>query len=210
MKHLVFIGPPGAGKGTQAAFLINEYSYNHVSTGDLLRKEIASKSDIGLKVEGIMASGELVSDDLIIKILKNNLNFKTNKYIFDGFPRTLKQASFFHENLMSEYDYVAVHFLVDLAVLYNRLVNRRVSADGKHIYNLLTSPPKKEGLCDHTGLPIVQRDDDMPEVVANRLKVYDELTKPMIQYFSKLGKLEVINADQKIDKVKEQVVKVIS
>ncbi len=210
MKHLVFIGPPGAGKGTQANFLINEFKYNHVSTGDLLRKEIMSKSDIGLKVEGIMASGELVSDDLIIKIIKNNLNFKVDKYIFDGFPRNLKQASFFHEYLMSEFDYVAVHFKVDLSVLYKRLINRRVSADGKHIYNLLTSPPKMPGICDYTGLPIVQRDDDMPEVVSNRLKIYDELTKPMIEYFAKLDKLAVVNAEQEIERVKNELVKVIS
>lgn len=210
MRHLVFIGPPGAGKGTQASFLINDHGYNHVSTGDLLRHEISTKSDIGKKVEGIMASGELVSDELIIKVLKNNLNFRSNKYIFDGFPRTVNQAIYFHDNLMSDHDYVAVHFQVDLAILYSRLVNRRVSADGKHIYNLLTSPPKVEGICDISGLPIVQRDDDMPEVVSNRLKVYDELTKPMIEYFSKLKKLVVVNADQKIDKVKAQVVKVIS
>jgi adenylate kinase len=210
MKHLVFIGPPGAGKGTQASFLINQHKYSHVSTGDLLRKEIASKSDIGLKVEGIMASGELVSDELIIKILKNNLNFKNNKYIFDGFPRNLTQASFFHENLMSAYDYIAVHFKVDLSVLFNRLINRRVSADGKHIYNLLTSPPRVPGVCDISGLPIVQRDDDMPEVVSHRLKVYDELTKPMIEYFEKLGKLAVVNADQEIEKVKNELISLIS
>ncbi len=210
MRHLVFIGPPGAGKGTQAAFLIESYGYNHVSTGDLLRHEISSKSDIGQKVESIMANGELVSDELIISVLKNNLNFKNKKYIFDGFPRTSNQAVFFHEKLMSAHEYVAVHFQVDLSVLYNRLVNRRVSADGKHIYNLLTSPPKVAGVCDFSGLPIVQRDDDMPEVVSNRLKVYAELTKPMIEYFERLNKLVVVNADQEIEKVKDQLVKVIS
>ena len=145
-----------------------------------------------------------------LTILKNNLNFKNNKYIFDGFPRNLKQASFFHKNLMLDYDYIAVHFKVDLSVLYNRLINRRVSADGKYIYNLITSPPKKEGVCDITGLPVVQRDDDMPEVVSHRLKVYDEMTKPMIDFFEKLGKLAVINADQEIEKVKNELVLLIS
>lgn len=210
MRHLVFIGPPGAGKGTQASFLISSFGYNHVSTGDLLRKEISSKSNVGQVVEGIMSQGELVSDELIITVLKNNLNFKNNKYIFDGFPRTLNQAVFFHENLMNQYDYVAVHFSVDLSILFNRLVNRRVSADGKTIYNLLTSPPKLPGICDVSGLPIVQRDDDMPEVVSNRIKVYSELTKPMIQYFEKLKKIVHIDADQKIETVKDQLVKVIS
>lgn len=210
MKHLVFIGPPGAGKGTQASFLIKKYGYAHVSTGDLLRKEISTKSEIGLRVEGILAKGELVSDDLIIEILKRNLNFNSCKYIFDGFPRTVAQASYFDQNLMSNISYVAVHFQVDLNVLFSRLTNRRVSADGKYIYNLLSSPPLKLGICDHTGLPLVQRDDDMPEVVSNRLRVYDELTRPMIEYFEKLKKLKTINADQPIDLVNEQLVKVIS
>lgn len=209
MKHLVFIGPPGAGKGTQANFLIKKYGYSHVSTGDLLRAEVAKKSDIGVKVEGILSRGELVSDQLIIEILKKNLNFNSFKYIFDGFPRSLGQAVFFAEDLMEKTAYVAVHFQVDLNVLFNRLTNRRVSADGKHIYNLLVSPPKNEGFCDISGLPLIQRDDDKPEVVSKRLRIYDEVTKPMIEYFERLKKIVTINAEQPIEIVNQQLEKVI-
>lgn len=209
MKHLVFIGPPGAGKGTQANYLIKKFGYSHVSTGDLLRSEVAKKSDIGLKVDNILSKGELVSDELIIEILKRNLNFSSFKYIFDGFPRNAAQAVYFEEKLMNNIQYIAVHFQVDLNILFNRLTNRRVSADGKHIYNLLVSPPKVDGICDVTGLPLVQRDDDKPQVVSNRLKIYDEVTKPMIEYFEKLKKIVTINAEQPIELVNQQLEKVI-
>lgn len=208
-KHLVLIGPPGAGKGTQSQFLITEYGYKHVSTGELLRKEIASKSDIGLKVEHLMAQGAFVPDDLTIEVLQRNLDFDQNKYIFDGFPRTKVQANYFDEKLMKNQSYLAVLFKVDMAELYSRLVNRRVSADGKYIYNLLTTPPKREGVCDVTGLPLVQRDDDMAEVVTNRLRIYDEQTKPVVEFFAKLKKLEIIDGDQSIDKVKQQIVAIL-
>lgn len=199
-KNLIFIGAPGSGKGTQSAKISADRGFKHVSTGDLLRSEIAKESELGLKVKSIMESGKLVSDDLVVELLKANLDLNQQKYIFDGYPRNIEQAKTL-DTLLEGNEYVAIYFKVDTEKLVARLTNRRVTKDGKHIYNLLTNPPKKEGLCDITGKPLVQRDDDKAEVVRNRMDVFESTVNPVLEFYRGLGKLVVINAEKTVSEV---------
>ncbi len=205
LKNVVFIGPPGAGKGTQAAILDDMFSFCHVSTGDLLRAEIAKGSELGNKIKTVMDNGQLVSDDLVAELLKANIDLSSKQYIFDGFPRNVSQAEIFQEEIMDKSEYLAVLFDVDTDKLVDRIVNRRVSSDGAHIYNLKTNPPKVDGVCDVSGLPLVQRKDDTEEVVRNRMNVYLSETKPLVEYYKSKNKLKSVDADLNIDEVTKQI-----
>jgi len=199
MKNLIFLGAPGSGKGTQSSILKKD-GYNHVSTGDLLRSEIASGSELGNKVKSVMDAGNLVSDDLVVELLKANLKLDDHKYIFDGYPRNIEQAKTLNE-IISGHDYVAVYFKLDTDLLVKRITNRRATKDGKHIYNLLTNPPKVTGICDVTGEELIQRPDDTEEVVRNRMKVFEENMLDVISLYRDLGHLVAINADQEVESV---------
>lgn len=204
MKNLILLGAPGSGKGTQAAKLVKEKKYTHISTGNLLREEIAKKTELGNKVKSVMDAGNLVSDDLVVELLKSNLDFASSKFIFDGYPRNLEQAKTLSEILGSN-PAVAIHFQLNTEQLVERLCNRRVSPDGKHIYNLLTNPPKKEGICDVTGEPLVHRDDDQEDVVRSRMEVFEDTIHPVLDYYKSKGMLESVNAEQGMEKVYEDL-----
>ena len=204
MKNLILLGAPGSGKGTQAAKLVKEKNYTHISTGNLLRDEIAKKTELGIKVKGVMDAGQLVSDDLVVELLKSNLDFASSNYIFDGYPRNLEQAKTLSEILGSN-PAVAVHFKLDTEKLVARLCNRRVSKDGKHIYNLLTNPPKVEGICDVTGEPLIHRDDDREDVVRSRMEVFEDTINPVLDFYRSKDMLLSVNADQTMDKVYEEL-----
>lgn len=204
MKNLILLGAPGSGKGTQAAKLVKEKNYTHISTGNLLRDEIAKKTELGIRVKGVMDAGQLVSDDLVVELLKSNLDFANSKYIFDGYPRNLEQAKTLSEILENQ-SAVAIHFKLDTEKLVERLCNRRVSKDGKHIYNLLTNPPKKEGICDVTGEPLVHRADDHEDVVRSRMEVFEDTINPVLDFYKSQGMLLGVNADQPMDKVYEEL-----
>lgn len=199
MKNLIFLGAPGSGKGTQSAILKQD-GYSHVSTGDLLRSEIASGSDLGKKVKGVMDAGNLVSDELVVELLKANLDLENKKYIFDGYPRNIAQAKTLNE-IISGTQFCAVYFKLDTEMLVERITNRRTTKDGKHIYNLKTNPPKVSGICDVTGEELIQRPDDTEEVVRNRMKVFEDNMMEVIRLYSDLGKLVEINADQDVEDV---------
>tara|TARA_B100001971_G_scaffold214585_1_gene252823 strand:- start:40301 stop:40927 length:627 start_codon:yes stop_codon:yes gene_type:complete len=199
MKNLIFLGAPGSGKGTQSAVL-KEQGYSHVSTGDLLRSEIASGSELGKRVKGVMDAGQLVSDDLVVELLKANLDLENKKYIFDGYPRNIAQAKTLN-GIIDGHDYLAVYFKLDTDMLVERITNRRTTKDGKHIYNLKTNPPKVPGICDVTGEELIQRPDDTEEVVRNRMKVFEDNMMEVIRLYSDLGKLVEINADQDVEDV---------
>lgn len=202
-KHLILLGAPGSGKGTQSSRL-REAGYSHVSTGDLLRGEIAKGSDLGKRVKEVMDKGQLVSDELVVELLKANLDLDNSTYIFDGYPRNFKQAETL-DGILSGHDYLAVYFKMDLDTLIERITNRRTTKDGKHIYNLKTNPPKLEGICDVTGEELIQRADDKEDVVRERMKVFEATIDPVLEFFSKNERLAAIDADQALDQVYKQI-----
>jgi len=204
-NNLIFLGAPGSGKGTQSAKLVEHKGYKHISTGNLLRDEIAKQSELGLKVKEVMSSGELVSDELVVELLEANLDLQNESYIFDGYPRNIEQAKTL-STILEGYSYSAVYFLMDTEVLVERLKNRRVTKDGKHIYNLITNPPKEEGVCDVTGEPLIQREDDKEEVVRNRMEVFQETITPVLEYYKNLNKLIEIDASNSLSVVYDELV----
>jgi len=203
-KHLILLGAPGSGKGTQSSKL-KEVGYSHVSTGDLLRAEIAKESDLGKRVKDVMDKGQLVSDDLVVELLKANLDLDNTTYIFDGYPRNYKQAETL-DGILKGHDYLVVYFKLNLDILVERITNRRTTKDGKNIYNLKTNPPKVEGVCDVTGDPLIQRDDDKEEVVRERMNVFEATIDPILEFFNKNGHLATIDADQDLDQVYKEII----
>lgn len=199
MKNLIFLGAPGSGKGTQSAILKGD-GYSHVSTGDLLRSEIASGSELGQKVKSVMDAGQLVSDELVVELLKANLDLANKKYIFDGYPRNIAQAKTLNA-ILDGNEFLAVYFKLDTDMLVERITNRRTTKDGKHIYNLKTNPPKVAGKCDVTGEDLIQRADDTEQVVRNRMKVFEDNMKEVVSLYSNLGVLVEVNADQDVENV---------
>jgi adenylate kinase len=202
-KHLILLGAPGSGKGTQSSKL-KEAGWVHVSTGDLLRTEISKKSELGLKVKSVMDAGQLVTDEQVVELLKANLDLKNNKYIFDGYPRNHKQANTL-DGILKRHDYVAVYFKLNLDILIERITNRRTTKNGKNIYNLKTNPPKVEGICDVTGEALIQRDDDKEDVVRERMNVFEATIDPILDFFNNNNNLVVIDADQDLDQVYNQI-----
>ena len=207
-RNLIFLGAPGSGKGTQSAKLVKSEGYEHVSTGNLLRSEIAKESELGLKVKQVMADGQLVSDDLVVELLKANLDLENKAYIFDGYPRNIKQVHTL-DDILGKHPSLAIYFKIDTEKMIDRLTNRRMTKDGKHIYNLLTNPPKVDGVCDVTGVPLVQRKDDTEEVVRNRMEVFASTMGEVLEHYSSAGSLVEVNADQPMEDVYDAIVKKI-
>jgi adenylate kinase len=204
-KHLILLGAPGSGKGTQSSRL-KEIGLTHVSTGDLLRTEIAKESDLGVKVKSVMAAGQLVTDDLVVELLKANLNLNDNKYIFDGYPRNSEQAKTL-DGILDGHDYLAVYFDLDLDILIERITNRRTTKDGKHIYNLRSNPPKVDGICDVTGEELIQRNDDNEDIVRDRMNVFKTTIDPILEFFQQKGRIVTVDAMQSPDQVYKQIIK---
>lgn len=184
--RIILLGAPGAGKGTQAKFIMGSYAIPQISTGDMLRAAVKAESPLGLQVKDIMASGGLVSDDLIISLVKERIaqDDCKNGFLFDGFPRTIPQA----EALLAagvEIDHV-LEISVDDEEIVKRLSGRRVHPDSGRIYHEIYSPPKVAGVDDVTGEPLIQRDDDKEATVRKRLAVYHEQTEPLVNFYKKL------------------------
>ncbi|MBC77055.1 MAG: adenylate kinase [Halobacteriovoraceae bacterium] len=207
-ENLIFLGAPGSGKGTQSAKLVEANGYEHVSTGNLLRAEIQKETELGKKVKEVMANGQLVSDELVVELLKANLELKSTSYIFDGYPRNIKQAKTL-EGILNDYPYTAVYFKIDTEKMVERLTNRRMTKDGKHIYNLKTNPPKQEGICDVTGEKLIQRKDDTEEVVRSRMEVFNSTMGEVVDYYSSKNKLVEVDADQPMQQVYDAIIKKI-
>ena len=193
MLRVVFLGPPGAGKGTQAASLARELGIPHLSTGDLLRAAVAARTPLGQEAEGHMAAGRLVPDDLVLRILHDRLEQPDARkgYFLDGFPRNLAQAEALGK--FADVDRV-VSFEIAPELLLPRLVDRRVCPKCQTVYNLSSKPPKVAGKCDRDGTDLVHRPDDRPEAVATRLRVYTEQTAPLLEYYRARGVLRPIDA----------------
>lgn len=182
--NLIILGPPGAGKGTQAAFIASEQNIPHISTGDMLREAIKNGTELGLQAKAVMDSGNLVSDELIIKLVKERISQEDckNGFLFDGFPRTIPQAEALQENN------VDINGVIELVIadeeIIKRMSGRRIHLASGRTYHVDFNPPKKTGLDDETGEELIIRKDDEPETVKDRLKVYWTQTQPLIEYYS--------------------------
>ena len=205
---LVIFGPPSAGKGTQAQRLSEEDGIPQIATGDLLREQVAKKTSIGIKVKEILDAGKLGPDDLIVQIIKDRASQPDckNGYLLDGFPRTMNQAKELEK--MTDVDLV-LNIVVDPKELVERAVGRRICPKCAAVYHVKSNPPKKPGICDKCGSSLVQRDDDKEETVQRRLRVYQEQTAPLIEYYRGKGKLMDIDGSRGIDGVFHQMVKAV-
>ena len=190
---LILLGPPGAGKGTQAKFVTEYLKIPQISTGDILRAEVKDHTDLGIKVQEIMDSGGLVSDELIVSIVKNRLQKDdcTNGFLLDGFPRTIPQAKALLEAK------IAIDIVIELSVsddeIVKRLSGRRVHEASGRIYHIQNNPPKHPDLDDQTGEKLVQRPDDLESTVRKRLAIYRSQTKPLVDFYSNLSKSDSVH-----------------
>lgn len=194
--NIVLLGYPGSGKGTQAKELSSGFSLFHISTGDIFREAIAAKTPLGVQVSGYLSAGRLVPDKLVLEIIKAKIASETRGLLFDGFPRTVEQAQGLDDYFSAKGQAVdAVLFLdVDEQEVVQRLGARRNCPKCGRIYNLISSPPQKEGLCDADGEKLSLRDDDKPEVISRRLSVYKDQTEPLISYYRSSGSFFSVKA----------------
>ena len=208
---MVFLGPPGAGKGTIAAMAKDYYNIPHISTGDLFRSNIKNKTELGKQVEAILASGSLVPDSVTIAMVRERIAMPDceNGFILDGFPRTTAQAEALAS--MTELDAV-VNFVITNEEVVERLSGRRVCLSTGKIYHIIFNPPKTEGKDDETGEDLVQRDDDKPEAIMHRLDVYAAQTEPLINWYRERGLLKDVHTSNSMtpEKVFEATKKALS
>jgi len=203
--RLILLGPPGAGKGTQAANIVEQYQLPHISTGDIFRANIKQGTDLGKRAKEFMDKGELVPDTLVVELVEDRLQKDDTKigFMLDGFPRTLPQAEALDSvlaNMGSTLNYV-VNIVVDPSVLVERAVGRRICRDCGATYHIKFNPSKEENVCDKCSGELYQRSDDNEETVSNRIAVYTNETAPLVEYYTKAGKLVSIDGLQDIDKV---------
>lgn len=188
--RIILLGAPGAGKGTQAQFIMKEYGIPQISTGDMLRAAVKAGTPLGLQAKDIMASGGLVSDELIIALVKDRIaqDDCAKGFLFDGFPRTIPQAEALQEAGVP-IDHV-LEINVDDEEIVSRMSGRRVHEASGRVYHVTHNPPKQEGLDDQTGEPLMQREDDQEDTVRKRLSVYHEQTKPLVGFYQNLASAE--------------------
>jgi adenylate kinase len=195
--NLLLMGPPGAGKGTQADRLKSDFQLPFISTGDMLRTNVTQQTDLGKQAKGFMDAGDLVPDDLIVAMAAARLQEADAQdgFILDGFPRTIEQAEALDKQLSQLGRRVTAALLIDVPdeEVVRRLSGRRVCVKSGHNYHLEFDPPKHEGICDQDGSRLIQRDDDKPDVIRNRLAVYHDKTKPLVDYYDKRGLLRRID-----------------
>lgn len=209
--RVILLGAPGAGKGTQAKFIMEAFGIPQISTGDMLRAAVKAGTPLGVKVKDIMASGALVSDDIIIDLVKERIEQDDCKdgFLFDGFPRTIPQA----EALTASG--VPIDHVLEIAVddeeIVARLSGRRVHEASGRVYHVEHNPPQKEGLDDETGEPLVQRPDDQEDTVRNRLNVYHDQTKPLVDYYKGVEGVTfaTVNGVGKLDEIKAKVIEAL-
>lgn len=205
---VLLLGAPGVGKGTQAQFLVTKYGIPQISTGDLLRGNIASGTALGVQAQAIMSSGRLVDDDLVNKMVLNRLYEKDTRrgYILDGYPRTLDQANFLDAtleelSLAPNLPVVAISILAAFDQLLKRITGRRICPICKSIYNTYSQPPRNPGRCDNDCTHLMQRPDDTEEVFTERMKTFNEQTAPVVEHYRSLGRFEEVDGDLPVDSV---------
>jgi adenylate kinase len=207
--RLILLGGPGAGKGTQAKKLVDKYNIPQISTGDILRGAVKNNTELGQKAKSFMDAGELVPDNVIIGIVKDRIQEDDCEkgFIFDGFPRTTAQAETL-DTMLDELDIkldAAINFKVSDEVIVTRMSGRRTCAQCQAVFNVKFNPPKQEGVCDKCSGELTQRDDEKEEVVRNRLKVYEDQTAPLIDFYNNKGLLKDVNGEQEINTIFEEV-----
>lgn len=196
-RAVIFLGPPGAGKGTQARQIAESYGVPHLSTGDMFREHVSRGTPLGSRAKPIMERGELVPDDLVLRMVEERVSRPdcADGFILDGFPRTLPQAEKLDEILRRRFktDPLVVHFVVDQDQLMRRLTGRRTCKIGGEIYNIYDHPPKVPGRCDNDGGELIQRPDDREEVIGERLAAYERQTRPLVDYYRRRGVLKDVD-----------------
>ena len=213
MLRAVLLGPPVAGKGTQAVRLVEKYEIPHISTGDIFRKNIKEGTELGKKAQEYMNAGALVPDELVVDLVKDRLQQDDckNGFLLDGFPRTIFQAEKLDE-FLSESNLkmdIVINLKVEKEALIKRLTGRRVCKDCGASYHIVNIPPKKEGVCDICGGELIQRKDDNIETVENRINVYEEQTAPLIGYYKEAGSLVDFDGEASLDEVFDAIVQAI-
>ncbi|WP_373600669.1 adenylate kinase [Paraclostridium bifermentans] len=211
--RIILLGPPGAGKGTQAAGIVEKYNIPHISTGDIFRKNIKEGTDLGKKAKGFIDQGLLVPDELTVGLVTDRISQAdcANGFMLDGFPRNVAQAQHLDEYLKEVGISLStvVNIEVDKDILVGRAVGRRICKSCGATYHVEFNPPKVDGVCDVCGGELYQRADDNEETVSKRIQVYLDETKPLVDYYSKEGIIANINGEQSIDKVFEDIVKAL-
>ena len=214
---VILLGPPGAGKGTQAQFITEKYGIPQISTGDMLRSAVKAGSELGLKVKDIMASGGLVSDEIIIALVRERIQQAdcNNGFLFDGFPRTIPQAQALVDAGV-EIEYV-IEIAVDDEQIVSRLSGRRVHENSGRIYHVEHNPPINEGLDNETQEPLIQREDDKEATIRNRLSIYHGQTKPLVEFYTDLSVSQTagpvfstVDGLGGLDEVQERIVTALS
>ena len=213
-RALIFLGPPGAGKGTQAKRVAAEYGVPHLSTGDMLRDHVARGTELGQKAKPIMESSALVPDDIVLGMVEERISRPDCErgFIFDGFPRTLAQAEALG-HILERQDFgepAVIYFRVADDVLIRRLTGRRTCKVGGEIYNIYDNPPRVEGRCNNDGGELVQRPDDRPEVIHERLAAFEKQTMPLVGYYKAQGVLQPVDAAADITGVADSLAGILS
>jgi adenylate kinase len=208
-RAVIFLGPPGSGKGTQAKELAKKYGVPHLSTGDMLREHVSKGTPLGVKAKPIMERGELVPDSLVLQMIRERIERPdcTHGFVFDGFPRTVAQAKYLSE-LLKLHGYkrpFVIHLAIDSSVLLRRLTGRRTCKVGGEIYNIYDRPPKVDEICDNDGGELMQRPDDREEVIGPRLQAYEKQTAPLVAYYTRRGLLHTVDASKSVEEVSRQV-----
>jgi len=213
-RAVIFLGPPGSGKGTQAKELAKLYGVPQLSTGDMLREHVDKGTPLGLKAKPIMEHGELVSDSLVLKMVAERIERPdcSHGFVFDGFPRTVTQAKYLGE-LLKQHGLrqpFVIHLVIGTSVLMRRLTGRRTCKRCGEIYNIYDRPPKVEGICDKDGGELYQRPDDREEVVGPRLHAYEKQTAPLVTYYRRLGFLHDMDARKSVEEVRNDILQSVA
>jgi adenylate kinase len=212
--NLILFGPPGAGKGTQAERLKLDFRLPFISTGDMLRQNVKEGTELGKRAKEFMDAGDLVPDELIVAMAAERLHESDAQdgFILDGFPRTIEQAKALDNQLTEMKRRVTAAILIDVPdeEVVRRISGRRVCVKAGHNYHIEFDPPKREGICDQDGSRLIQRDDDKPDVVRNRLEVYHNQTEPLIEYYDKQGLMRRIDGTRSPEEVHDHIRAVIA
>ena len=212
--NLILIGPPGAGKGTQAERLQADFQLPYIATGDMLRANVKQETDLGKQAQEYMKAGELVPDDLIVAMAGERLDEEDARdgFILDGFPRTLEQATALKKQLAKVGRRVTAALLIDTPddEVVRRLSGRRVCVKSGHLYHVEFDPPKHDEVCDQDGSRLIRREDDDPDVVRNRLRVYHEQTEPLVEYYDDEGLMRRIDGTRDAGDVHDHIRAVIA
>jgi adenylate kinase len=212
-RAVILLGPPGAGKGTQAQRIAERYQIPHLSTGDMLRDHVSRGTELGRRAKPLMERGELVPDDIVLGMVEDRIARPdcANGFVFDGFPRTLAQAEALERVLArNQFEQVLVlHFVVPADLLLRRLTGRRICKSKGHIFNVYERPPKREGVCDFDGSELIHRADDTEAVIGERLAAYERQTRPLVDFYKGRGLLKAVDGMGDVDRVTASVLEIL-